>query len=585
MNFKLYILLMLTINLLCPVKTVAQPNYIVSAVNGVLINDFNYEFDIYILRTGAQPLELASLQVSIYFNDAIRNGGTLTGEYISGTSGLLNTSQYPISPNLTFTKSGGLIRQFRIASNMPPGAGSGSIISNTAPGTKFGRFRITNTVAFNKTISVGWQWNFLTASGEYSSYINAYVGTTNTNITNQANFQIDLHDLLSTAATFQLTVSVDNGWNMVSIPGLHPADQNVNTWWIDRDQGANVFRFNNGYHPVTTVSPGTGYWMKHSGARIYNTGDEWPPGLIFVPHNPLDAFSGWNLIGSYEDTVMTGEITTTPPGLQSGSVFGYSFSTGYKSVSELIPGYGYWIKLANNGYINLSSTVKNLLKVPVYIKENWGKIILTDNDGKNYTLYVINNDSPMTISPNSGASLNFEMFELPPIPPAGMFDVRYGSGRFAEDLKRSVQTIEINGAGYPIKIRTENVEIKLSNESEKIVRLKSGEEIVINNNINKLFVSEDIIPARYSLEQNYPNPFNLGTVIGFRLPVSSMVTLRVYDILGREVATLVNEEKESGIYNVDFDASSAGGGLSSGIYFYSITAGGFKQTKKMILAK
>jgi hypothetical protein len=59
----------------------------------------------------------------------------------------------------------------------------------------------------------------------------------------------------------------------------------------------------------------------------------------------------------------------------------------------------------------------------------------------------------------------------------------------------------------------------------------------------------------------------------------------VYDILGREVATLVNEEKESGIYNVDFDASSAGGGLSSGIYFYSITAGGFKQTKKMILAK
>ena len=66
--------------------------------------------------------------------------------------------------------------------------------------------------------------------------------------------------------TFQLSVNVANGWNMVSIPGLHPTDQNVGTWWQYRDLGANVFKYAGGYQPVTIAEPGIGYWMKHAGA-------------------------------------------------------------------------------------------------------------------------------------------------------------------------------------------------------------------------------------------------------------------------------------------------------------------------------
>ena len=75
-----------------------------------------------------------------------------------------------------------------------------------------------------------------------------------------------LGPLVSESNTFQLSVNVANGWNMVSIPGLHPTDQNVNTWWAFRDLGANVFRYAGGYQSVTTAVPGTGYWMKHAGA-------------------------------------------------------------------------------------------------------------------------------------------------------------------------------------------------------------------------------------------------------------------------------------------------------------------------------
>jgi hypothetical protein len=89
------------------------------------------------------------------------------------------------------------------------------------------------------------------------------------------------------------------------------------------------------------------------------------------------------------------------------------------------------------------------------------------------------------------------------------------------------------------------------------------------------------VPLTYALNQNYPNPFNPSTTISYEIPTSSKVTIKIYNILGDEVTTLVNGNQEAGRYQVIFDASR----YSSGVYFYSITAGNFVQTKKMILLK
>ena len=88
-------------------------------------------------------------------------------------------------------------------------------------------------------------------------------------------------------------------------------------------------------------------------------------------------------------------------------------------------------------------------------------------------------------------------------------------------------------------------------------------------------------PFVYSLEQNYPNPFNPTTQIKYSIKESGLVQLKIYDVLGNEIATLVNENKEAGIYSVNFDASK----LTSGVYIYQLTAPGFTQARKMILAK
>ncbi len=89
------------------------------------------------------------------------------------------------------------------------------------------------------------------------------------------------------------------------------------------------------------------------------------------------------------------------------------------------------------------------------------------------------------------------------------------------------------------------------------------------------------IPENYQLEQNFPNPFNPSTVINYTIPKAGNVTLKIFNIVGQEVATLVNGFQEAAKYQVSFNASN----LSSGIYFYTINAGNFNQTKKMMLIK
>jgi len=98
---------------------------------------------------------------------------------------------------------------------------------------------------------------------------------------------------------------------------------------------------------------------------------------------------------------------------------------------------------------------------------------------------------------------------------------------------------------------------------------------------NPLKVEDKGIPATFSLSQNYPNPFNPTTVIHYTVPKTSLVNLSVFNLLGQEVKTLVNEEKSPGEYEVRFDGSN----LPSGIYFYRLVAGDFVKTMKMLLMK
>lgn len=156
--------------------------------------------------------------------------------------------------------------------------------------------------------------------------------------------------------------------------------------------------------------------------------------------------------------------------------------------------------------------------------------------------------------------------------------------------------------------------IKLTNEKEKLVELQPEEtkeifytfdveysigkteadtiEFLITDGnaiyLTKQFILQYSLPTEYKLEQNYPNPFNPITKIRYSIPSTPLslgeglgVRLIVYDILGNEVTTLVNEQKEPGYYEVEFNASN----YASGVYIYRLQAGSFVSTKKMLMIK
>ncbi|MBK8552936.1 MAG: T9SS type A sorting domain-containing protein [Ignavibacteria bacterium] len=105
-----------------------------------------------------------------------------------------------------------------------------------------------------------------------------------------------------------------------------------------------------------------------------------------------------------------------------------------------------------------------------------------------------------------------------------------------------------------------------------------------NGNFEYFNLSNEVIvgiPTKYDLSQNYPNPFNPSTSITYQIPFDGQVSLKIFDMSGKEVASLVNEVKTAGYYTYNFNASS----LSSGVYFYSLSANNFTATKKMMLLK
>jgi hypothetical protein len=129
------------------------------------------------------------------------------------------------------------------------------------------------------------------------------------------------------------------------------------------------------------------------------------------------------------------------------------------------------------------------------------------------------------------------------------------------------------------------MDIRISDESGKQINenVKDGEEIVVSDRtIQKLMVTGELIPDKYSLEQNYPNPFNPSTVIEFSLPEEvSNVKLTIYNALGEKVAELVNTSLAAGKYQFKWNAAN----IATGMYIYELRTDKFVSIKKMVLVK
>jgi len=146
-------------------------------------------------------------------------------------------------------------------------------------------------------------------------------------------------------------------------------------------------------------------------------------------------------------------------------------------------------------------------------------------------------------------------------------------------VTNGIYTLKASHIGYVTTEYSKSVQIDLSNSP-----VVSGIDIEVPLVPSAVGDNDGQNPETFNLYQNFPNPFNPATNIGFTISDFGFVSLKVYDVLGNEIATLVNEEKQAGNYNVEFGKNLIHQ-IPSGIYFYRLTAGSFVATKKMILLK
>jgi hypothetical protein len=453
-----------------------------------------------------------------------------------------------------------------------PGATQFSVLDLRATGT------VTAPIVYKVNFQPGtangklsWDPNLL-GPGTWTMKVGTLVSI-NMKTTTQADILSDLAGASSVTIEveprFTSAFSVAANWNLVAFPGLR-SDMTPTGLFPDRDPAAQVFKFTGSYQPVTELVPGEGYWLKMLTNKAYTyTNTE------AVPREPYKGISGWNIIGSYEYVVDVNFIRTAPAGRKVGQMFRYVPGIGYQASSIMEDGFGYWINLSGAADILIPGSFEPTLSKyeENLISSQWGKINITDAAGQNYTLYA------------ADASADLDMFNLPPLPPDGMFDIRFGSQRYVEIISTN-QTIDLNGVVYPVTISVDGVNLNVEdaiNGSFINSSVKSGENIVINNSfINKLKISSsNITPTEYVLEQNYPNPFNPATTIKFAIPETGNVRLVIYNSLGQQVAELVNSTLEAGNYSYSWDAST----VASGMYFYELNTNNFTSVKKMMLLK
>jgi photosystem II stability/assembly factor-like uncharacterized protein len=182
---------------------------------------------------------------------------------------------------------------------------------------------------------------------------------------------------------------------------------------------------------------------------------------------------------------------------------------------------------------------------------------------------------------NGGTLWETNYFYGPPF-----YDIKFyntDTGWIAADYGQILETTDggINWSGYNTGLIGTLRKIIVLKDDKVVYAVGENNVILRHDIISK--VNEDInsLPLNYSLSQNYPNPFNPITEINYQLPTNGFVSLKIYDVLGKEVATLDNEYKAAGYHDVEFDATN----LSSGVYFYKLQAGNFVTTKKMLLAR
>ena len=400
------------------------------------------------------------------------------------------------------------------------------------------------------------------------------------------------------AGTSYATIPLSAGWNLISLPVI-PASQTL----ADIVPSAEIaFEFNGSYHEITSLQPCLGYWVKvPSSTTVVLSG-------AAVTDCPMTLADGWHLVGS---PACVATLQTTPDGALQ-AMFGFNGS--YSPAAQTVPGGGFWAKVSPGCSVNSVCASPAPLRSPA-----------VNASGSSGSRLVIKAEREATGLVGSavvelGADVEPSVLVSPPDAPECAVEMnlyRAGwSGPYYRDVRSTDATdniwiLSVNPVGNesaggigtatlswdPATLGDDRYELHQGFDTSGAVVVADMRAVtsyaVAGDNRSQYFAIVRIpamtaaaVPDQYELSQNYPNPFNPTTVIEYTLPERSQVSLTIYNVLGQEVRTLVNDIRAAGSYRIEWNgADDSGKPVATGVYLYRLQAGDFTQTRKMLLMK
>jgi hypothetical protein len=381
------------------------------------------------------------------------------------------------------------------------------------------------------------------------------------------------------------SVALQSGWNMVGMP-VNRTHESLVEIFPGVVQNS-IFGYSDSYYPATAGEPGRGYWVRHqTGTDIQIVGQ-------VINELQLPLRKGWNLISGTSHPVALDAVVDEEGILADAVMFGFE---GMYTQSQIIqPGRAYWLRASDEGSVLLPAVASRII-APADAGLLAG---LPTSVRLNFELDSLRTSRVFMLPFDEFLPGDSEFYTLPPLPPSGVPDVRLAGDRFA--VAGDVAEVLVSRGDTPITFYFSGEESADESPNRVLIvrqyvgehqiesnELVDGDRLQLNSVADRLvvrLVSADDdrhqLPSEITLEQNFPNPFNPSTTIRYALPEAGFVRLEVFTVAGQRVAVLAEGERSAGWHSATFDGS----GLASGVYIYRLQAGGFVQTRKLMLVK
>lgn len=501
-----------------------------------------------------------------------------------------------------------------------------SITAGTTPGdfASLGRFLVPQGnwgkyfVSFNASATIRFAIQYYIYEGGPTGMRSNYIG-------------LDLFQLYGYATTYPSTIAINksftfpnitssSSYRMIGLPG------NINSlasqfitgtrgtdWNAFYDNGtASNYLIEFDGSATFNFKPGNGFWLLSKNAINVSTNVNT---VTLAGDNTysIALHSGWNIISNPFERSTNWAAVIASNGLAANAVINSWNGSSWSQPTQFSPYTAYYfnntgsltsLKIPYDPSGTLGKTIEENqivysegdLKISLYANgEEKSKVIIRSNtDASND--YDVNDyfappgdfEEARIIIVNDKASSEYKHFMIDSRPEIGegqIYDLQIKNVSVENVMLKVEGVINYPGYEYYLIDNSLNNFIKLnegfelniaSGTKERVYTLIIGTESFIEK------FKDDFTPKQFALTQNYPNPFNPSTLISYQLPASSHVTLKLFNQLGEEVETLVNEYQQAGNYSTLYIVNST---LASGVYFYTLHAGNFTETRKMILLK